>query len=146
MQPAASPFNFQGSILDQSPAPPASATTMPVTQRPGGSSTGVGQQRPRQVNSPTNNQGLGAQGMVGGHGHGPQMHAQNQAQYNQYQVQYNQYLNNLNRSVQQQQQQQQLQQQHTIEDLNNSLRSLKNEKDHIIARGNPDRMDDFLRG
>ena len=34
----------------------------------------------------------------------------------------------------------------TVADLTNTLRALKNEQDHIIARGNPDRMEDFLKG
>ena len=46
--------------------------------------------------------------------------------------------------LQQQQQHQQMADM-TVEDLHHSLRSLKREKDHVLARGNPDRLEDFLK-
>ena len=152
MQSDMPPFSSHQSTAARGPPPPVSTASSPPVQCPGGVNTEGRQQRSRR--DQTGTLGSGAQGAAGGinsHVHTQQQHVHTQQQVhaqnqylNQYlnQYQYNQYMN---QSMRHQQEQHQHMVDMTIEDLNSSLKLLKNEKDHVMARGNPDRLDDFLK-
>merc|ERR1711867_65963 len=150
MQSGPASSNFRQPDTNRGLPPLVGSGPSPTIQQPGGGTQQSGinpggkQQRARRDQA--NDQGLGAQGAAGSfhnHFHAQHnVHAQNQAQYNQYFMHYNQHMD---RSMRQQQQQHQQMIDMTVEDLHHTLRSLKREKDHVLARGNPDRLEDFLK-